>query len=302
VFALRVLAPPSATPAAVTVLDSLDGVSAIVVGGLTHDGGLRMITADVRPFAADRVFRKLVEAGIDPEAVTMVRQTTVRPIDRQRTSRWTIERRQQSLVWAEAIDTARENAVLTPRYALLMVTAGVIATFGIILRNPILVVGAMATSPDLLPLSAFCVGVVGKRPRLAVRGVTILVIGMLIAGLTAWTLSWLMLQVGAYNGVLSSENALSGIVTRVSVDTIVVALTAGAVGMLAFQSRASTAVGVAISVTTIPAVAFAGVAAGIADYGRGVSALWVLLVNIAMLFVGGVLTLLVQRSLARRTS
>ena len=72
--------------------------------------------------------------------------------------------------------------------------------------------------------------------------------------------------------------------------------------MLALQTHASAAVGVAISVTTIPAVAFAGVAAGIADYERGLSALWVLLVNIVMLFVGGVLTLLVQRALARRTA
>ena len=105
--------------------------------------------------------------------------------------------------WAEAIETARENAVFSPRYALLMLTAGVIATFGIILRNPILIVGAMATSPDLLPLSAFCIGVVGKRPKLALRGVAILAIGMLIAGLTAWVLSWVMLHAGTYNRVLS---------------------------------------------------------------------------------------------------
>ena len=151
--------------------------------------------------------RSLEQVGIDPDAVTMVRQSTVRPIERERASRWTVELRQNSLVWAEAIETARENAVSSPRYALLMLTAGVIATFGIILRNPILIVGAMATSPDLLPLSAFCIGVVGKRPKLALRGVAILVIGMLIAGLTAWALSWVMLHAGTYNGVLSSTTA-----------------------------------------------------------------------------------------------
>lgn len=47
-------------------------------------------------------------------------------------------------------------------------------------------------------------------------------------------------------------------------------------------------------------MAFAGVAAGIGDYDRGMSALWVLLVNIVMLFVGGVVTLVVQRALVRR--
>lgn len=38
----------------------------------------------------------------------------------------------------------------------------------------------------------------------------------------------------------------------------------------------------------------------IGDYDRGMSALWVLLVNIVMLFVGGVVTLVVQRALVRR--
>ena len=152
---MRVLAPPVATTEVVAALESLDGVSNVVVGGITHDRGLQVINADVPTYAADSAFLVLEQAGIDPDSVTMVRQSAVRPIERGRTSRWTVELRANSLVWAEAIETARENAVLSPRYALLMVTAGVIATFGIILRNPILLVGAMATSPDLLPLSAF---------------------------------------------------------------------------------------------------------------------------------------------------
>jgi uncharacterized membrane protein len=79
-----------------------------------------------------------------------------------------------------------------------------------------------------------------------------------------------------------------------------VALAAGFVGILAFETRASTAVGVAISVTTIPAAAFAGVAIGIGEHGRAEQALMVLLVNLLMLFVGGALTLLVQRRTGRR--
>jgi hypothetical protein len=35
--------------------------------------------------------------------------------------------------------------------------------------NTILIVGAMAVSPDLLPITAIAVGVAGRRPRLAAR-------------------------------------------------------------------------------------------------------------------------------------
>jgi hypothetical protein len=50
--------------------------------------------------------------------------------------------------------------------------------------------------------------------------------------------------------------------THVNASTILVALAAGVAGMLAVATRASSAVGVAISVTTIPAAAFLGVALG----------------------------------------
>ena len=41
---------------------------------------------------------------------------------------------------------------------------------GILDRNTILIVGAMAVAPDLLPIVAACVGVAGRRPRLFARG------------------------------------------------------------------------------------------------------------------------------------
>jgi uncharacterized hydrophobic protein (TIGR00271 family) len=299
VLVMRALAPPELTDEVVATLAALKGVSNVIVGGVTCDNGEQAISADVTPGSADELFKRLETLGIDSDSVTLVRHTTVGAVARHRAGSW-FAHGQNALVWAEAVDTARENAMFTGRYFLFMVAAGVIATYGIILRNPILVVGAMAVSPDLMLLTAFCIGLVGRRLRLAMRGAVILLVGLTIAGTTAWALTRVMLRFGAYDGVLSSGYALEGIVTSVNSDTVMVALTAGIVGMLAFQSRASTAVGVAISVTTIPAVAFFGVAVGIGDYGRGKEALLVLLVNVMMLFVGGVLTLLLQRTIGRR--
>jgi Domain of unknown function (DUF389) len=59
-----------------------------------------------------------------------------------------------------------------------------------------------------------------------------------------------------------------------------VAFAAGIAGMLAVETRASAGVGVAISVTTIPAAAFLGVAAGIGELSKSLSALAVLGVNV----------------------
>jgi hypothetical protein len=58
-------------------------------------------------------------------------------------------------------------------------------------------------------------------------------------------------------------------------------------------------VGVAISVTTIPASAYVGVAAGTGKAGHSWSALAVLAVNVAMMLLGGSATLALQRAYGR---
>jgi Domain of unknown function (DUF389) len=70
--------------------------------------------------------------------------------------------------------------------------------------------------------------------------------------------------------------------------------------MLSLATRASSAVGVAISVTTIPAFANLGVVAGVGEESKAARAMVVLCVNAAMLLVGGRVTLVTQRALSRR--
>jgi hypothetical protein len=86
--------------------------------------------------------------------------------------------------------------------------------------------------------------------------------------------------------------------THVNATTILVALAAGIAGMLAVETRASAAVGVAISVTTIPAAAYLGVALGIGEFEKSLSAFAVLGANIGMMLLGGAMALGVQRATA----
>jgi uncharacterized membrane protein len=70
--------------------------------------------------------------------------------------------------------------------------------------------------------------------------------------------------------------------------------------MLSFETRAAAAVGVAISVTTIPASALLGVAVGLGDLDKAGGAALVLAVNVTLLIVSGSVTLAMQTWLARR--
>nr|MDT0525092.1 DUF389 domain-containing protein [Streptomyces sp. DSM 41633] len=78
--------------------------------------------------------------------------------------------------------------------------------------------------------------------------------------------------------------------------SFVVALLAGAAGMLSLVSSKSEAlVGVFISVTTVPAAGFAVVAATVGDWGVAAESVLQLLVNLLGITLAGVLTLAVYR-------
>jgi uncharacterized membrane protein len=153
----------------------------------------------------------------------------------------------------------------------------------------------MALSPDLLPLCATCVGIAEGRPRLAGRAFVALAIGLGAAGVAAWVLTAL-LRVGGYppaNGSLGDGGL--GVIPTVNVATLVVAAVAGIAGVLAFRTRSSVAVGVAISITTIPAAAFVGAALAVGDLHGWVGALAVLGANVGLILLTGTATLALQR-------
>jgi len=205
------------------------------------------------------------------------------------------------MVWAEVVEGARENARLPARYLVFMLVAGVLAGLAVLLQNSVLIVGAMAVSPDLLPVTAACVGIVGRRLRLVGRSIGTLALGMTVAILTACLLTLVLDRTGYLAAKLPQGSDL--ILTpaeELLVPIVIIAFVAGIAGMIATETRASAAVGVAISVTTIPAAAYAGVALAIGTIHEMLVGIGILVVNLLCLVLGGTLTLLLQRWLRRR--
>jgi hypothetical protein len=70
--------------------------------------------------------------------------------------------------------------------------------------------------------------------------------------------------------------------------------------MLAFETRAAAAAGVAISITTIPAIAYMAVAVVADDPNDAWGALGVLVTNVLVLLAAGTLTVSIQRMIRAR--
>jgi uncharacterized hydrophobic protein (TIGR00271 family) len=292
VINLEVFGDSSAMSTVAELLDEVDGVSRVRLVPAVRTGH-SVVSAAVRPRAVDALLVALRGQGVRAADITLTRVEVVGSL--------ATEPAEASLVWADVLGTAWLNARPIARYLAFMFVAGVIACYGVIDTNVILTVGAMAVSPDLLPITAIGVGIVRRRPPLACRASLTLALGLAIASAAAAIFA--LAQDGLdllRSGFNVNEAGLLGGLTSVNNETIAVALAAGVAGMLALETRASSGVGVAISVTTIPAAAYLGVATGLGEFATAKGALGVLGANVAMMVVGAVATLTLQSALVRR--
>jgi hypothetical protein len=143
-------------------------------------------------------------------------------------------------------------------------------------------------------------GIVGRRPRLVGRSLGTLALGLTVSVFTAFLITLFLDAVGYLTTIALPTGTSLILPTGINLSTIIVAFVAGIAGMIATETKASMAVGVAISVTTIPAAAHTGVAIVVGTHGEPIAGLEMLGVNVLMLLVGGTLALLVQRLLRRR--
>jgi uncharacterized hydrophobic protein (TIGR00271 family) len=274
------------------LLEGAEGISRVRLVTAVREGHA-VVSAAVAPRSVDSLLQQLRGLGVPESGVTMSRVDIV-----GRAASGQVE---TSLVWEDVLGMAWLYSKPIARYLAFMAVAGVIAAYGVVDSNVILIVGAMAISPDLLPITATAVGVVGRRGGLAGRAFATLVLGLGgaagAAGVATFAQNRLDLLPASFD---LQEVGVLGSLTSVNDETIVVALVAGVAGMLALETRAASGVGVAISVTTIPAAAYLGVAAGLGEVDKAGGALGVLITNVAMLVLGASVTLALQRRLMHR--
>src|SRR4051812_6058467 len=247
------------------------------------------------PSVADRVVQLIREWEVADEDYLLTRQDVVAPNPPHGRLAKTGE-----FAWIEVMGEARTHSRPLGLYLALMAVAAVLGAIGVITDNPILVVGAMAVSPDLLPISAACVGLVAGRWPLALRATATLLLGILITwAVAAGRALGRPPTRGLAPAVAGRGSPLHG-PAHLDYSTVLVALAAGVAAMLSFETRAAAAVGIAISVTTIPASALFGVSLGLGEVGVSWGAAGVLGVNVSLLLLSGTATLGFQRWLTGR--
>jgi uncharacterized hydrophobic protein (TIGR00271 family) len=199
-----------------------------------------------------------------------------------------------AVVWEEVEARTSEQTELSISFVAFMVAAMQIAAVGIILDQPILIVGAMVVGPEFGPLAAICVALVRRQGSLARHSLTALAVGFPVGIALTLLATLVLIAVGAFPDDYGTHE-FTDFISNPDFLSFFVAVVAGGAGMLSLTNAKSGAlIGVLVSVTTIPAASNIGVAAAYGEWEAAVGALQQLLINLGGIVVAGVFTLAIQ--------
>ncbi|MBM7493651.1 putative hydrophobic protein (TIGR00271 family) [Micromonospora luteifusca] len=306
---LRVIAPVDRSSEVVDLLAAEAGVThlAVLPGAARQPQG-DLILCDVVRESADRVLRSLQQLGVEARggiAAEDVELTISASADRA--AEEAPGSGADAVVWDEIAAKTGEQTELSGTYLVLIVVATMIAGIGVLLDQPILIVGAMVVGPEFGPLAALCVALWRRRLDVIGRSVQALAVGFLAAMVATVLSTWALNAAGLVTKeMLLADRPLTDFIWRPDALSWVVGLLAGVAGMLSLTSKKSgSLVGVLISVTTVPAAANVAVAVAYGVWDEAGGSALQLVINLGAIVVAGLLTLLVQQAwwwnLARRT-
>ncbi|MGW2326686.1 TIGR00341 family protein [Streptomyces sp. NPDC001700] len=302
---LRLIVPDDRTDAVVRLLEGTVGTAhLIVLPGAARDPAGDVVLCDVAREAGDGLLRELRALGLDEAGSIAVDDIGLSLSARaDRAEKDAPGEGADAVLWEHLTDATHEESTLSVTYLAFLALATMIAACGVVLDNAVLIVGAMAVGPEFGPLAGLCTALVRRAPRLAIRSALALIVGFLVAMVLTTGFSVLMDAFGLFTkDLLSADRPNTDFIWKPDMFSFVVAVLAGIAGTLSLTSAKSGAlVGVAISVTTVPAAANAAVALGYGDVDQMVGSSVQLLLNLVGIVLAGTLTLLVQRWLwARR--
>ncbi|MFG3658142.1 DUF389 domain-containing protein [Streptomyces sp. NPDC047706] len=296
---LRVITPSGKTDDVVRTIEQTVGTTHLcVLTGVARNPAGDVVTCDVAREAGDELLDRLQELGIEDCGSIAVEDIDLSLSERAvKAEKDAPGEAADAVLWEHLTEATHEESTLSVTYLAFITLATMIAACGVVLDNAILIVGAMAVGPEFGPLTGISTALIQRRPRLALRSLIALLVGFTVAMAVTVGFSLFMDAVGLFTeDRLEGDRPQTGFVWAPDWFSFVVAVLAGITGTLSLTSSKSGAlVGVAISVTTIPAAANAAVALSYGDTEQTVGSIEQLLLNLLGIVLAGSLTLMAQK-------
>jgi uncharacterized hydrophobic protein (TIGR00271 family) len=296
---LRLITPADRTDDAVRLIEKTVGTAHLVVlPGAARNPAGDVVMCDVAREAGDELIGGLRQLELDRTGSIAVENIDLSLS--KRADKAEVEAPGEgadAVLWEHLADASHEESTLSVTYVALLTVATMLAACGVMLDNAILIVGAMAVGPEFGPLAGISTALVRRAPHLVWRSLWALLAGFAVAMVLTAGFSWLMDAFGLFEkSMVEAARPNTAFIWKPDWMSFVVAFLAGIAGTLSLTSAKSGAlIGVAISVTTVPAAANAAVALSYTDYSQTWGSTWQLLANLGGIVLSGTLTLLAQK-------
>ncbi|ELZ02088.1 hypothetical protein C482_05801 [Natrialba chahannaoensis JCM 10990] len=281
-----------------TILETLDEREIDYV--VTDEASNREYTAVVYfplPSAAvEPVLDELQDEGIDEDAYTVVVDAETVVSRRFQALRDEYEKGDVESDRISRQELQAEAESLTPTfgvYATMTIVSAVVATAGLLLDSPAVVVGSMVIAPLIGPALGASVGSVIDDEELFTESILYQLIGIVLAIAAAAVFAWLVRTTNIVPPGLDI-GLIDEISERLTPDllSLAVALGAGVAGIVSIATGISVAlVGVMIAAALIPPAAAAGVAIAWGEPSAAIGSTALVLVNVLSVNLAGLLTL-----------
>jgi uncharacterized hydrophobic protein (TIGR00271 family) len=300
VLHLRAICPPEHTEHVVEALREHPGVTHVVLlpGAAVQPKG-DMVEADIAREATDEVIAMLCRLGVDHTGgITLEQIDTALSDAADKAEENAPGDGADAVVWEELLARTGDESRLNFTFMAFLAIACLLAAVGVITDSPVTIVGAMVVGPEFGPLAAIAVGLVRRRWDLVRRASLVLAIGFPLAMLITAGGTALGNAVDLFDAsAIAGDEHQVDFVYKIGPWSLIVALLAGAAGMLSMTSAKSAAlVGVFISVTTVPAAGYASIAAILGDWSRAVESIGQLVINLVGIVVAATVVLLLRRA------
>ena len=301
---LRLVVPSDRVEGVLGCLTSSKAVTNVahLPGAVVEPAG-DLVLADVAREAASEILDLLKREGLEEHGAISADEVSLSISSRARAAEEASPGHgTDAVVWEEVEARTTEESTLSVTYLVFMCVATMIAAFGLLLDQPILVVGAMVVGPEFGPVAGLCVALVQRRAGEARRSLTALVVGFPVGMAATAALTLVLTAAGLLSrSMLTGPRPNTSFIYQPDALSFVVAFLAGIAGMLSLTSAKSGAlVGVLISVTTVPAAANVAVAAAYGDPREAAGSALQLALNVGGIVLAGTATLLVQQQAWRR--
>ncbi|MBO0686037.1 MAG: DUF389 domain-containing protein [Candidatus Dormibacteraeota bacterium] len=256
-----------------------------------------LLLFDVAREAASRLLDRLRELRIDDfGSVTIQAIEATFSRSAQESERAVPGFAVDAVVWQEIDQYASEQATLSFTYLAFLAIATQLAAIGVVIDSAILIVGAMVLGPEFGPVASICIGLYRRDIRRGVVALRTLLVGFLVAIAITCLCALISRPLGLITPASLGHQVLTGFIVHPNIWGFIVAVLAGAAGMLSLTTaRSMSLVGVFISVTTVPAAGNAAVALALADWRELTGSLEQLGLNIVGMVAAGTLTLVLLR-------